>query len=127
MRRPGAAHSVAWKHHKREIQLSSRFERGRNPQTEKRFLSGEQLKLGLLARSERFFKRPHFSQSSRFMWSSLSEYVRQSEELIGRFLTYSLALAAEHCKRFLRRTTEVGLFEIHFVDLVGISKVGLGR
>ncbi|KAG5442553.1 hypothetical protein CSKR_108755 [Clonorchis sinensis] len=24
MRRPGAAHSVAWKHHKREIQLGSR-------------------------------------------------------------------------------------------------------
>ncbi|KAG5454446.1 hypothetical protein CSKR_113111 [Clonorchis sinensis] len=25
MRRPGAAHSVAWKHHKREIQLGSRL------------------------------------------------------------------------------------------------------
>ncbi|KER21793.1 hypothetical protein T265_09953 [Opisthorchis viverrini] len=25
MRRPGAAHSVAWKHHKREIQLGSRW------------------------------------------------------------------------------------------------------
>ncbi|GAA56682.1 hypothetical protein CLF_111361 [Clonorchis sinensis] len=25
MRRPGAAHSVAWKHHKREIQLGSRY------------------------------------------------------------------------------------------------------
>ncbi|KER31847.1 hypothetical protein T265_01938 [Opisthorchis viverrini] len=24
MRRPGAAHSVAWKHHKREVQLGSR-------------------------------------------------------------------------------------------------------